>query len=97
MGRIVMELSNGQKMDVGKPTDGAIGTDINLGKSGMLYGAGGRHGGHGGAIDQLTFFFAKEKVKGISMRDMAFDPDITQLNELQTGYVTRSTTLLNHH
>jgi hypothetical protein len=46
----------------------------------MLVGIYGRHGGTVGAIDALTFMFAKDKILEKSIENMVLTPSIDEIN-----------------
>jgi hypothetical protein len=80
LGRLVMETSNGQRFDAGNNHSGHMGKSLNRG-SGMLIGVRGRHGGTGGAIDNLEFIFAKSNPRSYELRDMSLSPSIDEINQ----------------
>lgn len=81
IGRLVVETSGGQSFDVGNGKDkDEAGKTVDLGKSGMLIGIKGRHGGTTGAIDNIEFMFAREKIVERAITDMELSPSVDELN-----------------
>lgn len=65
------------------------GTRIDIGRSGLLLGMHGRHGGsyeemdgHPGCIDRIDFVFAKRRIKSKRVDNIKYTPDPEEINEL---------------
>lgn len=68
------------------------GTKVDTGRSGLLLGMHGRHGGSSeemdgspGCIDRLDFVFAKRRVKSKRIDNIKFTPDPEDINQLGTN------------
>jgi len=83
VGRFVFETSNGGKIDVGHgDTDGVEPNRLDIGRSGMLMGVGGRSGAN---IDRIELLFASDPIKKRSVEDMEISPTIEEINFRQTN------------
>ncbi|KAF8580325.1 hypothetical protein K439DRAFT_313084 [Ramaria rubella] len=76
-GRIRLTTNRDQTLEVGKDTSGQTAYDIDTG-AGLLVGMCGRSGVD---IDQLGAIFLKYKVIHVSIRDIKYDPDLSNTAE----------------
>jgi len=78
IGKLVIEASNGQKLNVANDyAHEMMPYDVDV-KGGILLGMLGRAGR---SIDALEFVFAKDEVKSLSIEDMVLSPSFEEINQ----------------
>lgn len=76
LGHMYLETSGGQKLDIGKNTDGITPYSMNVG-GGILLGL---IGSYGDEINAMGYLFISSTVQSVSVGQMTFDPDPSGTN-----------------